>query len=216
MRIVLTVLISVFLSLNLSAQNKSTGMLYYVIDVEAAIDSLEIKQAVGLMRNSSMKLYFAPNKSRMDFILGQMSKNSVIVNEEVDSALVIISNPKTPSAYTASLSELQSFQGKEPKSMVELVDERKVILGYTCKKAIVTTLGQKTTYWYTEELDLNLVGQSIKKVGVPGFPLQFSKVSNGVLMNYQLANIEWGLTPFQLATLFNIVIPTGFVNARAQ
>lgn len=194
------------------AQTKESGMLYYAIDLEADATNIQAQQAIGLMRNSSMTLYFAKEKSRMDFKLGEYTKNTVVVNGELDSAMVLMINPKNPVAYTASVSELEKMQAKEPKYQIRILDEFKTILGFKCQKAILTSNGVSATYWFTKDIDIKVTGQSIARTGLPGIPLQFSKKANGIVMTYKLANFEWGLTASQKASLFNIVIPKGLVN----
>jgi hypothetical protein len=95
------------------------------------------------------------NKSRMEMnTMGSLQVSIVDYIEKVKIVLIDMMGQKY--AIKSSAEDIEKENAKQPKGSVELTNETKVIAGYTCKKAIVTTVddGVKTTFevFYTTEL----------------------------------------------------------------
>ncbi len=91
--------------------------------------------------------------------------------------------------------EIEKENVDQPKGTVEVTKETRNIVGYNCKKAIVTTDddGVKTTYevWFTEELggkDANFDNPLYKDIN--GVMLEFTMKSPQAVMKFSATSIE--------------------------
>lgn len=91
--------------------------------------------------------------------------------------------------------ELQKEIEKEPVPKIEITSETKTIIGYSCKKAIVTTEqdGEKTTYevWFTGDLgskDINFDNPLYKDID--GMLMEFSMKQPQFTMKFTVSSIE--------------------------
>jgi len=183
------------------------GYFQYSIDVEAVDSSLKTRQAVGMLRNSKMELYFTKEKSRMDFKMGQVNDMSIIVDLSKNTVLSLNSSMMGKIARY-SLAETIPTPEKDASIKVIFPNETKKILGYQCKKAILIKDSIETTYWVTDEIKVDDRIQQITNPNVPGFPMQFSKIQDGVLMTYEMSNIREFLENKE--RLFSVEIPEGY------
>jgi len=181
----------------------SEGYIQYTIEVEAADTSLKTKQSVGLLRNSKMEIYFNPTHLRIDFTMGVISETKMILDFEKDSVVTLSKTAYGKYAVKNTIEEL-SYAKQDKSSSIQLFNDTKLILGYHCKKAIVSSKGVKTTYWYTDEIKIEFKGNEFFDNKLPGFPLFFSKTENGVYMQYQASNIREAIS--NADKVFNLTI----------
>lgn len=192
-----------------STAQKKEGLLEYVIDVQAVDTSLKVRQQVGMLRNSSMKVYFMKDRSRIDFKMGEMYMITSIVDWKINRSLSLFSTPKGKFATKMEASKFhESLPKPDTTATIELIDETKTILGYTCKKAIMHSDSLEFTYWYTNDIEIDLKGQSLVNEKIPGFPMEFQTVKDGVFMNYKVSNLTFSLPDKK--TLFSTAIPVGY------
>lgn len=185
------------------------GYFQYHIEVKASDTLLETKQKVAMLRQSNMELYFAPKKSRIDFKMGNLKMTSIIVDRESNKTLMISDGIRGKIAKIGEAKDVKAIK-KDPNASVKFVNESKVILGYKCKKIILTQNNISTTYWCTE--DIKIDSKSIQQIinpNLPGFPLEFSKTQNGVLMIFKLSNMRDHLIHAE-DTVFFTTPPQGF------
>lgn len=203
--------ITLFLAFSFSIltgfSQEQEGYLQYNIDVQAVDTTMQAKQQAGLLRNSKMEIFFSQNFSRVDFEMGTMYKLSAVVNVETNRTISLMSGAIGKLA-TRTATVDSTVIAEEPEASVELVDETKTILQYECKKAILTVNGMQSTYWYTEEIDVDISGQQISNTLIPGFPLEFYTVSEGVMMHFTASNIEFELENKE--EIFYEEIPAGY------
>lgn len=98
-------------------------------------------------------------------------------------------------AIKETMADIQKEIDKEPKATVEVTSETKTIVGYVCKKAIITTDddGEKTKYevWFTTELgnkDINFDNPLYKDID--GMLMEFSMKQPQFTMMFTVTNIE--------------------------
>lgn len=183
------------------------GYFQYSIDVEAVDSSLKTRQAVGMLRDSKMELYFTDGKSRMDFKMGQVNEMSVIVDLSKKKVLSLNSSMMGKVARYGSSDDIPTPQ-KDTSIQIIYPKETKKILGYKCEKAILVKDSVEITYWVTDEIK---VGDRIRQItdpNVPGFPMQFSKIQDGVLMTYEMSNMRESLENKE--ELFSVDVPEGY------
>ncbi len=185
----------------------SEGYIQYTIEVEAIDTSMETKQSVGLLLNSKMEIYFDQAHLRVDFKLGKMSQTQMILDFNKDSVVTLAKSVYGTFATVSTIEELSYLQ-KEESSSIQLIDETKTFLGYTCKKAIVSSKGIETVYWYSDQIKVEFKGNEFFDKKLPGFPLFFSKTENGVYMQYQVSNVVTELK--DVNKVFDLTIPTEY------
>jgi hypothetical protein len=81
-------------------------------------------------------------------------------------------------------------------------------LGYRCSRADLVSGSTITTYWYTNELSFDVKQQSLVNKNIPGFPLKYNTVSDGLYMEFEATNIEFELKNPEEA--FSLKVPEGF------
>jgi GLPGLI family protein len=201
---------SIVLSLNSAFSQGNVmnqGHLQYDIVVKAL--KPEQQQAADLLYGASMNIFFTPNNSRVDFSMGQMMTQTMIVDEKLDKALSITLSKFGNFAVIGSLEEMKFFTKKQDTlSKVEFVNEEKVILGYKCKKALVKGNNlEEVVYWYTEDIALNMEGQMIQNSLIPGVPLEFTANADGMSMSFKASNLEEKVE--NMDSKFALVAPAG-------
>jgi GLPGLI family protein len=180
----------------------------YSIDVEPVDTSLQTKQTVAMLRDSRMELYFAPNRSRVDFKMGNLSMTSIVVDRNKNVSLTVSESMGRKMAQLDTINLAKSIE-KDPSVILEFSDERKTILGLNCKKVVAVEKGIRTEYWYTEEIKVDAKDQQIINPNIPGFPVLFSKVENGIKMSFQLSNMK-EKHEADLDAIFFTTPPNGF------
>lgn len=197
-----------FLSASAAYTQIKEAYFQYHIDVEAADTSIQTKQTVAMLRDSRMELYFSPGKSRVDFKMGNISVTSVIVDREKNSTLSISDGYNGKIALLGKADDVKPIE-KNPLARVDFFDEEKVILGYKCKKMILEEDGIATEYWYTDKINIDTDDSQAISPYIPGFPLLFSKIEDGVKMTFQLSNMrEYHEHPLEM--IFFTTPPPGF------
>lgn len=164
-----------------------------------------------MLRNSIMKMYFAEDLIRAEFKMGDMYTTTIILDKKQDKALSIMDGAMGNYAVQNTIDEL-NFNDVQLDSNTVILDlkENKVILGYTCRKIMVKSLNEITTYWVTDEIDVGPLGKQLINPNIPGFPLSFAKVSNGIEMTYKASNISFELENKE--ELFDTTPPPGYTS----
>lgn len=203
-------ILSVFaiLSLSLFAQTKE-GHIAFTIDVSS--DNPDMQMAIGMMQGSTMDMYFAPDKSRIDMKFGTIMSITSIADVKANKTLTLMGGMMGNMAIPMSMDDAKKADTLKAKMNVELVNETKVIAGYTCKKANVTDAdGNVTVFWYTEELVASKDGQTYLNSQVPGIPLEYDINQKGMIMKLTAAKVEKVLEKSAKKTLFALTIPEGY------
>ncbi len=183
------------------------GYIQYDIHFQS-IDSLNsTKQKIALLRDSKMELYFAEKKYRIDFKMGKMYTSSIRVNKSTNAAISLMNNMKGKHATLSYADEIK-YNIPDKNSECMLINEKKVILGFKCKKAIIISNDQKSTYWYTKEINLNGAESTFTNPLIPGFPMKFSQLENGLKMTFTASNFKESIED-KLET-FSTLPPSGY------
>lgn len=186
------------------------GHVAYKIDVTT--DNPDMQMVVGMMQGSTMDVYFKDKITRSEMKMGSMMTMITITNETTEELLMLMSGMVGQNAIKTTLTELDDQKTTEENPFtVTLVDETKVIEGYTCKKAILTSEeGLESVFWYTEDIDISKKGQSYLNDQVPGFPMQFELNNGPMKMSMTVTKIEKSIDKKKAATLFDMTIPEGY------
>jgi len=198
------------LSSVVSFAQMTEGHISYKIDIST--DNPDMQMIVGMMQGSTLDVYFKEKTTRSEMKMGTMMNIITITDETTENVLMLMSGMVGQNAIKTSLTELEEQNTtKENPFTVTLVDETKVIEGYTCKKAILTSEeGLESVFWYTEDIDVSKKGQSYLNDQVPGFSMQFEFYNGPMKMSMTVAKIEKSLDKKQKTTLFDMSIPEGY------
>ncbi len=173
----------------------------------------EMSLMMPLLEGSNFSLYFKNDESRAEVNMGTFMQMVTISNSKSEEVLMLMSvmMMDTSWAIKTSLSELDEGNTEELKPTIQLQSDTKEILGFTCKKAIVSYEGTNDAiYWYTDEIKVNKKGQTYLNDEIPGFPLEYEIVENGLNITLTATNYEKKLTKEQATELFNYDIPDGY------
>lgn len=191
-----------------TAQGQITeGHVSYKIDCVS--DNPDMQMAVTMLQGSTMEIYFTEGLTRSEMKMGTMMNISTLTNEKSGDFLMLMSGMVGKNAVLTTLDEMNKEKEETPEMEVTLVDETKVIMGYVCKKAIITAEdGSESVFWYTEEIKVASKGQSYLNEKVPGFPLEYEINNAGLKMVLTVTTIEKKIK--KAGDLFDFKIPEGY------
>ena len=203
------ILILVFIPFT-SLTQLNEGYIQFDIDVQAIDTSKNAQQTAAMMRNSRMDIFFAENRSRVDFTLGRMSQTSVRINRETNEGVSLAETVMGKFANVGTAEELAGEQVDVSMDNVKITpfNEFKTILGFKCQKYVMDNNGVYTTYWITDEIEIGDLGQQVVNPNLPGFPLAFTSINNGIRMHFQASNYKDTLD--NKVSIFSMKVPEDF------
>lgn len=150
--------------------------------------------------------------------MGTMMTITTITDETSNEMLMLMSGMMGNNAIKSKLDTPEEVEAADvPKPEVTLIDESKVIEGYNCKKAIVTTEdGMESVFWYTNEIEVSTKGQKYFDNGIPGYPMQFEINNRGLKMTITTTKIEKKLEKKKANELFDMNIPQGYTEMSME
>jgi GLPGLI family protein len=183
------------------------GHVSYKIDCVS--DNPDMQMAVTMLQGSTMEIYFTEGLTRSEMKMGTMMNISTLTDEKTGDLLMLMSGMIGKNAILTTLDEINKEKEETPEMEVTLVDETKVIMGYVCKKAIITAEdGSESVFWYTEDIKVAAKGQSYLNENVPGFPLEYEINNSGLKMVLTVTDIEKKIK--KAGDLFDFKIPEGY------
>jgi GLPGLI family protein len=200
-------LIFIIQEIHIQAQIKE-GHFQYAIMTTTVDTSLETRRKVGMMQNSKMDVFFTEVKSRIDFNIGTMYYSCIIVDNTIPRAISLNKSPQGSFAAYLGKDVLERNIQQDSTIHAELINETKTILGFECKKAIMYQNGDITIYWYTEQIKIDKRGNPLLNPYIPGFPMSFVKITDGMRIEYIVSNYETNLE--QQDVLFSLMLPEGY------
>lgn len=207
-KLILLSLFTVVSCLGLFAQMTEGHVAY---KIEASTDNPDMQMAIGMMQGSTMDIYFKDKVTRSEMKMGSMMTVTTITNETTKEVLMLMSGMIGNTAVKSNLTEYEDRREEQPQFEVTLVDETKEFLGYTCKKALLTTEdGLESVFWYTDDILVSKKGQSYLNEEIPGFPMQFEINNQGMKMTMTVTAIEEKLDKKKASTMFDMSIPSGY------
>ena len=199
-------LLTLFFIVVTSAMTKAqtTGHLQY--EMEFSSDNPDMAMALPMMAGSKMDLYFMPEKSRLEMVMGRFMKMNSTVDVNTQKGMLLMEVMGNKTATEINLSNAIAENTTEPKTTV--TNETKTIIGFNCTKIIVQGEdGSEATLWVTKELMAALKGQ--KQFGnteIEGVPLEFYTLTNGMTIHFTATNFDGNVN----ANIFSMEIPEGY------
>ena len=168
------------------------GHISYKIDLTS--DNPDMQSALSMMQGSMLDIYFMGPSTRAEMKMGSMMNVTSITNERSGDVLMLMSGMIGFNAIKTTMKELEAQNQEAPKVEITLVGEKKDILGFECKKAILMDeQGNESTFWYTEEIVVSKKGQNYLNDKVPGFPLEYDINNSGFKMTMTASSAEKSL-----------------------
>jgi GLPGLI family protein len=154
------------------------GVITYKITVEGSGVTDEMKN----MMPKTMTMTIMGNKARSEMVM-TMGKTISITDGDSKETITLMDMMGQKIAIKSTADEIKAELAKSPNVKVEVTGETKDILGYTCKKAVVTNPDDDTEIivYFTDEL-----GSSAINFDNPQF-----KDINGVMLEFEIPNEQF-------------------------
>lgn len=194
-----------FLAVSGMAKAQHTGHLQY--KMEFSSDNPDMAMTLPMMAGSKMDLYFMPEKSKIEMIMGTFMKLNTTVDLKKQKGLMLMEIMGNKTATELDISNANNPENtSNPKIIV--TNETKTIIGFNCAKIIAQDGdGSEVTLWVTKELQATLNGQ--KQFGntkIEGVPLEFSTLNNGMTIHFIATKFDAHVD----ANIFSLQIPQGY------
>lgn len=171
------------------AQTKTTeGTVVYTI----TMTDNDMDPQVASMMPKEMTVTFKGNKSKSDMKMSMGTFNTIYdAATKTLATLMDMMGQKTVIKMTEA--EMEKEAGKQPKTTVKYLDETKMICGFLCHKAEITTEGEKNKQiiYYTKDIaakNANAMKGGMK--GIDGFPLEYEMNMKGMAMKMTAKSIS--------------------------
>jgi GLPGLI family protein len=186
---------------------------HIVYDIQYESDQPEIQAQIGMLAGSTMEVYFKDNLSKVVASMGSLITTTNITDNDSGESLMLMSGMMGKLAAKSNTKDEK--EEEEPEMSVELIDETKEILGYTCKKAILSTEeGIELEYWYTEEIKKPEIKAQGFSDEVPGVALAFTINTPQMKMSYTAKEVA---TKIKKANkIFDMTIPEGYTEQSME
>ena len=174
-------LLAIFAISSFAASAKEfKGVITYKITLSGSGVTDEMKN----MMPKTMTMSIKGNKARSEMVM-MMGKTVSITDGDAKETITLMDMMGQKIAVKSTSKEIEEELAKSPKTTVNVTGETKDILGYTCKKAIITFEGEDTEIivYYTEEL-----GSSTLNFDNPQF-----KDINGVMLEFEMPNEQFSM-----------------------
>lgn len=190
-------------SISVHAQKKTNfeGVVTYTISFE---NSGLPPEALAMLKGAESTIYIKGEKRRIDMNTAMQSTSTIVDNK---TKTILMAMDIMGQKYLIRMNEADLKKEKEtaPETIIKYIDETKVIAGYKCKKAEVTTKtkeGKEETFnvYYTEEIPTSEAKSTFE--GLKGMPLEYSISQGGVKMTFTTKSIVKETVPdakFELA-----------------
>jgi GLPGLI family protein len=154
------------------------GVITYKITVEGSGVTDDMKN----MMPKTMTMTIMGNKARSEMVMS-MGKTISITDGDSKETITLMDMMGQKIAIKSNYDEIKADMEKSPKVKVEVTSETKDIMGYVCKKAVVTNLEDDSEIYvyFTEEL-----GSSALNFDNPQF-----KDINGVMLEFEIPNEQF-------------------------
>lgn len=184
------------------------GSIKFSIDIES--DDPQMEMMKPMLAGSTLEMLFAEGKSKTIMKLGSVMTMTTIVDTESTETTVLAEGMMGKKGATGSLDNVPEPEENDDEPTVELIDETKEILGYACKKAVITdSEGTELIYWYTDEIEIDRKGQNVLTDKIPGVPLEFAIDNEQFVMVMTATEVNKKL-PAKEKVVFSMDIPEGY------
>lgn len=174
-------LMAIFLLTSFASPPKEfKGVITYKITVSGS----SVTDEMLTMMPKTLTLSVKGNKSRAEMVM-MMGKTVSISDGDTKTSIILMDMMGQKIAIKSTQEEIQAEIDKAPETSVKVTGETKEILGYTCKKAIVSFKGEDTEVivYFTDEL-----GSQALNFDNPQF-----KDIDGLMLEYEIPEQEFNM-----------------------
>ncbi len=182
---------SLLVTLGTSAQVTEGKVSYNVKNT--VLDADEALKGKLISFQSSLDVFFVEGKSRIDFSVNDSMSISIIMDLEKNEGIKLLNSQMGKFAVPGSAKDMGWGQSTSSNSEVVPTEETKEIMGYTCTKYIVKSGQGDLEYWCTDQISMDFSSTSIMNANLPGFPLSFYSISDGMKMEFTAVRVETSL-----------------------
>ena len=202
---VLSILVIALTVLTFNAQSKE-GYIKYSIDMSS--ENAQVQMGLAMMSGSEMEISFKGDDSRMAMKMGSFMTVETVTKDSKDVLLMMSGMMVGSTAVRTTKSDLEEANDLNDLS-VKFENETKIILGYTCKKAIVSSKGETNglVFWYTEKMYMPNNAMLNANGLVPGIILEFESSEGEMNMAFTAIEVK---NKIDASISFSLDIPEGF------
>lgn len=199
------VLVAALGSIMMSQAQSDEG--HFIFDIKMESSDPQIEAQLSMLAGSTLEIMFKGKQSKQIMSMGSLMTTTTITDSESKEGLMLMNGMM---GKFAARMDLDSEPDEDDVDMdVELIDETKDILGYTCHKAIIIDGdGNETTFWYSKEFSSPETESQYIKKGIPGMPLAFSVETPQMNMSFEAKEINKKIKKAKKE--FNMDIPEGY------
>lgn len=174
-------LLALFTLMSLGAAAKEfKGVITYKISIQGSGVTEEMKT----MMPKTMTMTIKGNKARTEMIMS-MGKTISISDGDTKTSIALIDMMGQKIAIQSTEEDIRQEMEKSSEVKVDVTGETKEILGYVCKKAIITVPEEDIEFfvYFTEELgskELNFDNPQFKDI-------------NGVMLEFEMPNEQFSM-----------------------
>lgn len=153
-----------------------------VITYKIAIEGTSVTDEMRNMMPKTMTMTIMGNKSKSEMVMS-MGKTTSISDGDKKETITLMDMMGQKIAIKSNSDEINAEIAKSPKMKVEITGETKDILGYSCKKAVVTNPEDNSEIYvfFTDELGSNYLN----------FDNPMFKDINGAMLEFEIPNEQF-------------------------
>ncbi len=163
-----------------------------VVTYKITIEGSSVTDEMRAMMPKTMTMTVKGNKAKMEMIMS-MGKTITITDGDTKSSISLMDMMGQKLAVKSTTEEIMKDLADSPEVKVEVTSETKDILGYSCKKAIITSVEDDLDMivYFTEELgtkDLNFDNPQFKDIN--GLMMEFEMPNDMFSMHFTAVSVE--------------------------
>jgi len=173
MRYLLCILFFACILSSASAQTRVVAECTVSYTIAVSNESQVDKDAVALLKQSTKTVYIKGNNSRSDLNSPSFSQ-SLIYNKTTGNAVILREIGANKFLTKLSATDWVKQNDKFTDMLIQFSDERKVILGYDCKKATIQLKdGSTFSVFYATSITPSVKEFEFQFKDIPGFVLEY-------------------------------------------
>ena len=169
----------------------------------------QVQAQLGMLEGSKLAIYTKGTQSRTESNMGAFITTINVIDAKKKKGILLMDGMMGKIASPYDLNQADD-ENDINKAEIQFVDETKEILGYKCKKAIMS-MGEEAefTYWYTEDIKISpeAMGKYVSNK-IPGLPLEYTIEQEQVTLNFVATSVENSLK--ETKGMFDVSVPKGY------
>jgi hypothetical protein len=164
------------------AQITEGKIIYDITYPGSTFDSVTVKNLP-----SECAAFFNEDKLRMDIALGLGMSNTILVDNVKQEVHVLTDMAGNKTDFVIRPKE----KPEKTDYKIELKDERRIIAGYECRKAVATDKnGNSYTVWYTNQIKTHNANWNTQFREIDGFLMEFTINQTSLTMNMTVRSLH--------------------------